>query len=189
MTASSASASAPSPVPLAIARSMLSLGIEASRAFWTASASDVYPTRSPPPSRAATLIALASLVKCWPRRASTTAFLCLIECHLECPDITYESRTRPRRLLVPELPGGGPLRPQVVELDRILVGVQAVPEAVVAVGAEVTGGGQPLQRLALEHAVGLEHVERGGLEAEEPPVYPVLASGFLLEPAHYPVAV
>src|ERR1700749_4427636 len=146
-------ASTPSPVPLAIARSMLSLGIEASRAFWMARASDGLPSGSPPPSRAATVIARASLVKCWPRRASTTAFLCLIECHLECPDITYESRTRPRGLLVPELPGGGPLRPQVVELDRILVGVQAVPEAVVAVRAQVTGGGKALQRLALEHAV------------------------------------
>src|SRR6201986_5255777 len=112
---------------------MLSLGIEASRAFWTASASDGLPSGSPPPSRAATVIARASLVKCWPRRASTTAFLCLIECHLECPDIPYESRTRPRTLLAPQLPGGVPLRPQVVELDRILVGVQAVPEAVVAV--------------------------------------------------------
>ena len=47
MTASSASASAPSPVPLAIARSMLSLGIEASLAFWTASASAGLPSMSP----------------------------------------------------------------------------------------------------------------------------------------------
>ena len=77
------SASTPSPVPFAIARSMLSFGIEASRAFWIASASAECPVGSPPPSRAATVIALASFVKCWPRRASTTAFLCLIECHLE----------------------------------------------------------------------------------------------------------
>src|SRR6478752_122120 len=181
--------SAPSPVPLAIARSMLSLGIEASRAFWTASASDGFPSGSPPPSRAATLIARASFVKCWPRRASTTAFLCLIECHLECPDITYQSRTRPTGVLGPNLPGGGTLRPQVVELDRVLIGVHAVPEAVVAVGAEVARGGQPLERLALEHAVGLEHVECGHLEAEEPPVHPVLAAGFLLEPADHAVAV
>src|ERR1700716_1119769 len=123
---------------------MLSFGIDASRAFWTASASDGLPSGSPPPSRAATVIARASLVKCWPRRASTTAFLCLIECHLECPDITHEFRTRwaaSRQASVPNLPGGGPLRPQVVELDRVLVGVQAVPEAVVAVSPEVTGGG------------------------------------------------
>ena len=77
------SASAPSPVPLAIARSMLSLGIEASLAFWTASASAGLPSRSPPPSFAATVIARASLVKSLPRRESTIAFLCLIPAHLE----------------------------------------------------------------------------------------------------------
>src|ERR1700759_1050081 len=85
MTASSASASAPSPVPLAIARSMLSLGIEASRAFWIASASEGLPSGSPPPSFAATVMARASLVKSLPRRASTIAFLCLIPAHLLCP--------------------------------------------------------------------------------------------------------
>jgi hypothetical protein len=62
---------------------MLSFGIEASRAFWIASASPELPSGSPPPSRAATVIARASLVKCWPRRWSTIAFLCLIECHFE----------------------------------------------------------------------------------------------------------
>src|SRR3954451_13315863 len=87
MTASSASASAPPPAPFWIARSMLSLGIEASLAFWTARASAGLPSTSPPPSRAATVIARASLVKSLPLRASTTAFLCLIEAHLECPDI------------------------------------------------------------------------------------------------------
>src|SRR5579875_1158474 len=66
---------------------MLSFGIEASRAFWTASASDGLPSMSPPPSFAATVIARESLVKCWPRRWSTTAFLCLIEAHFECPDM------------------------------------------------------------------------------------------------------
>src|ERR1700755_2336857 len=88
MTASSASASAPSPVPLAIARSMLSLGIEASLAFWTASESAGLPSTSPPPSFAATVIARASLVNSLPRRASTIAFLCLIPAHFECPDMS-----------------------------------------------------------------------------------------------------
>ena len=74
-------------MPLAIARSMLSLGIEASRAFWTALASVGLESGSPPPSRAATVIARASLVNCCPRRESTIAFLCLIEAHFECPDI------------------------------------------------------------------------------------------------------
>src|SRR6476619_1909211 len=85
MTASSASASPPSPVPFAMARSMLSFGIEASLAFWTASESAGLPSTSPPPSFAATVIARASLVKSLPRRASTIAFLCLIPAHFECP--------------------------------------------------------------------------------------------------------
>src|SRR5918996_6546417 len=85
MTASSAWASPPSPVPLAIARSMLSLGIDASLAFCTASASAGLPSTSPPPSFAATVIARVSLVKSLPRRASTIAFLCLIPAHFECP--------------------------------------------------------------------------------------------------------
>src|SRR4051795_8449517 len=87
MTDSSASASPPSPVPLAIARSMLSLGIEASLAFEMASASDGLPSGSPPPSFAATVIARVSLVNSLPRRESTIAFLCLIDAHLECPDM------------------------------------------------------------------------------------------------------
>src|SRR3954452_25544764 len=91
MTASSASASAPSPVPFAIARSMLSFGIEASRAFCTASDSAGLPSMSPPPSLAATVIARASLVNSLPRRESTIAFLCLIPAHLECPAMTLQS--------------------------------------------------------------------------------------------------
>ena len=70
-------------MPFATARSMLSFGIEASFAFWTASESAALPTTSPPPSFAATVIARASLVNSLPRRESTIAFLCLIECHLE----------------------------------------------------------------------------------------------------------
>src|SRR3954449_11471027 len=117
MTASSASVSAPSPVPLAIARSMLSLGIEASLAFCTASASEAFPTRSPPPSFAATVIARVSLVKSLPRRESTIAFLCLIDAHLEWPDMAsgypavqrFEGRRAARRgeLLRARAAGGG----------------------------------------------------------------------------------
>src|SRR4051812_22018707 len=66
---------------------MLSLGIEASLAFWMASCREGLPSGSPPPSLAATVIARASLVKSLPRRASTIAFLCLIPAHLECPAI------------------------------------------------------------------------------------------------------
>src|SRR3954452_20486709 len=71
-----------------MARSMLSLGIEASLAFWMASCSAGLPSGSPPPSLAATVIARASLVNSLPRRASTIAFLCLMPAHLECPAIT-----------------------------------------------------------------------------------------------------
>src|SRR4051812_4926096 len=99
MTVSSASASAPSPVPLAIARSMLSLGIEASLAFCTARASDGLPSMSPPPSRAAVVIARASFVKSLPRRESTMAFLCLMEAHLECPDMTAKGSSGPGCLM------------------------------------------------------------------------------------------
>jgi len=40
-----------------------------------------------PPSRAAMLSSRMILVKTLPRLASVAAFLCLIEAHLECPDI------------------------------------------------------------------------------------------------------
>src|SRR5438067_659994 len=88
------SASPASPVPLAIARSMLSLGIEASLALRTAFSSVALAAGSPPPSRAATMIARASLENCAPRRESTTAFLCLMLAHLECPDMDGSLRGR-----------------------------------------------------------------------------------------------
>src|SRR3954447_10008924 len=72
---------------------MLSLGIDASRAFCTASASGGFPSMSPPPSLAATVIARASLVKSLPRRASTMAFLCLIPAHLELPAMALDARS------------------------------------------------------------------------------------------------
>src|SRR5436853_2818027 len=96
MTASIWSASAPAPVPLAIARSMLSFGMRASLAFCTAWASVAFMSGSPPPSRAATWIARASFVKCAPRRASTTAFLCLIDAHLEWPAMAGSLRAAQR---------------------------------------------------------------------------------------------
>src|SRR6202012_4750022 len=66
---------------------ILSLGIDASRAFCTAVPRAGFPSMSPPPSRAATVIARASLEKSLPRFASAAPFLCLIDDHLECPDI------------------------------------------------------------------------------------------------------
>src|SRR3954469_6876412 len=87
MTVSNASASESAPVPLAIARSMLSLGIDWSLAFWIALARAALPSGSPPPSLAATWIARASLVNRAPRLASFAPFWCLIELHLEWPDM------------------------------------------------------------------------------------------------------
>src|SRR4051794_37101150 len=75
---------------------MLSLGIEASLAFCTARPSAALPTMSPPPSFAAVVIARASFVKSLPRRESTIAFLCLIDAHLECPDIGRIVEASPR---------------------------------------------------------------------------------------------
>src|ERR1700709_1925042 len=66
---------------------ILSLGIEASRAFATAVPRAGFPSVSPPPSRAATVIARASLLKSLPRLASAAPFLCFIDDHLECPDM------------------------------------------------------------------------------------------------------
>ena len=66
-------------MPVSIAFWMLSFGIEASRAFWIAVARVGLPSGSPPPSRAATVIARASLLKSLPRFASAAPFLCLIE--------------------------------------------------------------------------------------------------------------
>src|SRR5436305_4753686 len=101
---------------------MLSFGMRASFAFCTAFASAAFMSGSPPPSRAATWIARASLVKCAPRRASTTAFLCLIDAHLEWPDMAPESisvqdgRRLGRATRV--------VRPRVAPQLRALVGTQ-----------------------------------------------------------------
>src|SRR5919198_5243683 len=84
---SNAAASAPAPLPRAIARSMVSFGIEAARAFSIAFWSARLPAGSGPPSFAATISARVSLVKSWPRFASAAPFLCLIDDHLLCPDI------------------------------------------------------------------------------------------------------
>src|SRR5215208_6241946 len=75
------------PAPRAIARSMLSFGIELSRAFWIAVASVALASGSGPPSRAATMIARESLEKSCPRLASAAPFLCLMLDHLLCPDM------------------------------------------------------------------------------------------------------
>src|SRR6266536_2344636 len=82
-----AAASPPVPLPRAIARSMLSFGIEAARAFSIAFWSARLAAGSGPPSFAATISARVSLVNSCPRFASAAPFLCLILDHLLCPDI------------------------------------------------------------------------------------------------------
>src|SRR6187549_141642 len=62
---------------------MLSLGTDDFLAFWMASYSVGLPVGSPPPVRAATSMFLISLANALPRRASMTAFLCLVVAHLE----------------------------------------------------------------------------------------------------------
>src|SRR5215475_6621703 len=58
-----------------------------SRAFWMARRRRKLPSTSPPPSLAAMVISRLARVNAWPRLASTTAFLCLMPAHFECPDI------------------------------------------------------------------------------------------------------
>src|SRR5215475_5599994 len=80
---------ASSPAPRLRARSMLSLGTEFFFAFWMASYSVGLPPGSPPPTRAATSMFLINRAKFLPRRASITAFLCLVVAHLEWPLMQY----------------------------------------------------------------------------------------------------
>src|SRR5660398_272774 len=80
-----------SPVPYFTGRSILSLGMFASLAVWIAWARVAFMSGSPPPSRAATVMARESLEKSFPRFLSWAAFLCLIPAHLECPDMPHTS--------------------------------------------------------------------------------------------------
>src|SRR5437867_8888937 len=67
---------------------MLSFGMEYDFAFSIAFCSERFPDGSPPPSFAATMIARESFEKSLPRLASAAPFLCLIDDHLLCPDMT-----------------------------------------------------------------------------------------------------
>src|SRR3954464_10266189 len=76
---------ASSPAPRLRARSMLSLGTDVFLAFVMASYSVGLPAGSPPPVRAATSMFLMRRANSLPRRASLTAFWCLVVAHLEWP--------------------------------------------------------------------------------------------------------
>src|SRR5262249_56313252 len=70
-----------------MARSIVSFGMFAALASLTALRRRGLWFGSPPAVRAAIVSSLISLVKSFPRLASSAPFLCLIECHFECPDI------------------------------------------------------------------------------------------------------
>src|SRR3954451_2854435 len=70
---------------------MFSLGTDCDFALAIASARVGLPVGSPPPVLAATSIDLISLANSLPRRASMTAFLCLVVAHLLWPLIGHPS--------------------------------------------------------------------------------------------------
>src|SRR2546425_5413793 len=104
-----------SPVPFWMARLMLSSGMLTDLAFSTAVRRRGFELASPPPRRAAIDISRMILVKTLPRLASRAPFLCLMEAHLECPDIGSllqqsggcESTTRPGNKKAPTLAASG----------------------------------------------------------------------------------
>src|SRR5690349_17376325 len=76
-----------SPVPRRTARLMFSAGMFCDFASAMIVRSRGFMSGSPPPVRAATANSLMRRVKIFPRLASAAPFLCLMECHLECPDM------------------------------------------------------------------------------------------------------
>src|SRR6059058_4613474 len=70
-----------------MARLMLSAGMLFDLASAMMVRSRGFMSGSPPPARAATVSSLMRRVKILPRLASSAPFLCLIEAHLEWPDI------------------------------------------------------------------------------------------------------
>src|SRR5690606_692584 len=74
-----------SPVPFLIARSMFAAGMLTALAASIAVRRRGFPSGSPPPSRAAMVISLITLVNILPRSASVFAFFRLIVAHFECP--------------------------------------------------------------------------------------------------------
>src|SRR4029077_2638793 len=76
-----------SPVPRRIARLMFSAGMFAALASPMIVRRRGFMSGSPPPPRAATVNSLMMRVKILPRLASRAPFLCLIDAHLEWPDM------------------------------------------------------------------------------------------------------
>src|SRR5580765_1024495 len=151
------------PAPRAIARSMLSFGIELSRAFWIAVARVALASGSGPPSRAATMIARESFEKSLPRFASAAPFLCLMLDHLLSPDMRLlpdeveKAFVHPR--VVRELRmERGDQEPALPEQDRIAVELRENLDAFTDVGDSRGPDEDASQRpfLVLEREVRLE---------------------------------
>src|SRR5262245_57849289 len=92
---------------------MFSFGTELFFAFCTASYRVGLPAGSAPPCRAATSTFLISFAKSLPRRASTTAFLCLVVAHLEWPDNAISSALLGALLVGAGQPHEKPMQPVV----------------------------------------------------------------------------
>src|SRR4051812_38685066 len=75
-----------------MARSMVSIGTDASRALANIVRRVALELTSPPPSRAATSTWRISLANSLPRALSCAPFLCLIVAHLEWPDMSDASQ-------------------------------------------------------------------------------------------------
>src|SRR3954447_19037226 len=74
---------------------MVSIGTDASRAFWYIVRSVGLASTSPPPSRAATSTCRISLANCLPRALSFAPFWCLIVAHFEWPDTSHSFEEQP----------------------------------------------------------------------------------------------
>src|SRR6478735_9973473 len=101
-----------------MARSIVSSGTDASRAFWNIVRSVGFISGSPPPFLAATSTWRINFAKSFPRLASAAPFLCLIVAHFECPDIVLLFVVVPcagGRLRDPGRVHGGGHRPPVLD--------------------------------------------------------------------------
>src|SRR4051794_24959148 len=74
---------------------MVSIGTDASRAFWNIVRSVGLASTSPPPSRAATSNCRISFANSLPRALSFAPFWCLIVAHFEWPDTSHSFEEQP----------------------------------------------------------------------------------------------
>src|SRR6058998_2371262 len=118
---------------------MLSFGIEYERAFSTAFCNARFPAGSGPPSLAATMIARVSFEKSWPRFASAAPFLCLIDDHLLCPDMSLPPYDR-EEALVHALDEDADLHGEIVVGTTPLRPARAAARATVRAGPGRTRG-------------------------------------------------